>query len=114
MERKKRVRPTKADIKKLEDVIERQCAELRGWKEKYDTLTEDCAMQILAKNRIIDECIGLKCCNHALEQSNELMEAELKRLRLRIENLKDERIDLKCEITALKKRNLLQRVFNCW
>ena len=34
----KRVRPTVAQVREMEDVIHRQCVELDAWREKYRTL----------------------------------------------------------------------------
>lgn len=78
-------------VNEYEDVVHRQCQELDAWRDEYRALSSK---------------------NATLEQSNHLMEKELKRVR---EELEQQRTMNKKHYTAwktLESRGLLARVFN--
>ena len=109
-EKKKRWRPSLAVYREQQDVIERQCEELRGWRKKYHELlkskggTETKALR--------DHIEGLEQENSTLRRSNTLMEEEMKRLKSDFYDLTARNASLGNEVKALKSRGFWKRLFN--
>lgn len=66
-EKKKRMRPTKAQMSEMEDVIHRQCVELDAWRDKYRKLEQmveelrfDIGVTQVELERSNEECASLK------------------------------------------------------
>jgi len=112
MEEKKRVRPTVAQVREMEEVIHQQCVDLNGWREKYRELVDS--------NKILARCAGdpvkivneLRCKNETLEKSNLFLEQEISRLRDENDSIVMKCKDLCDEVISLKHRGFWSRLFN--
>jgi predicted nuclease with TOPRIM domain len=109
-EKKKRWRPSMAVYREQQDVIERQCEELRGWRKKYhELLKSKGGTETKALRSHIE---GLEQENSTLRRSNTLMEEEMKRLRADVHGLSGRNASLVNELKALKSRGFWKRLFN--
>lgn len=109
-EKKKRWRPSMAVYREQQDVIERQCEELRGWRKKYhELLKSKGGTETKALRSHIE---GLEQENQLLRRSNSLMENELKNIRRDLEEESKCHNRLLREISRLKTRGFWKRLFN--
>lgn len=99
-EKRKRVRPTVAQVKALEAEL----AEIRERLTHALSVRND-----TIPKRAYDEVWNLKM---TLEQSNDLMSAELNNLRVSYVELKNDYKELKEENKRLRTRTLWQRIRN--
>lgn len=139
-EKKKRWRPSLKAYRELEEVIHRQCVELDAWREKFHgqrkafnelmTEHEDILARLREQLEIgfglsqdaksmmkevdeISKCMrSLREKNVTLEQSNALLEDELRRLRSGDSRYEDEIRRLTLENERLVNRGFWGRVFN--
>lgn len=104
-EKKKRTRPTLTQVRELEDVIHRQCVELRAWSEKFAGLNK--------------EFKELENAVKYLNKTNGLLKDENKRLRKDYEyqkqvsgKLSTKVVGMEETIFVLEHRSFWSRLFN--
>ena len=111
MSEKKRVRPTKAKVEELEEVIHRQCIELNEWREKYreliESIKEGKEVKVL-RNHIC----ALESENETMKRSNDYMAKEIDRIRLEHKELRKKYEEVIEELDFLKSRGFWARLWN--
>ena len=111
-EKKKRVRPTVAQVKQLQDALERQMESTKknyiSWKECEEKLRN----QLIADKDLAKQVRDLKERNVTLEQSNILMESELAILRSKVTLLEEVADNRAAEVFRLQNRGFWRRLFN--
>ena len=110
-EKKKRQRPTKAQVEELEEVIHRQCQELDGWREKYRELLKSIKESKEVKV-LRDHICALESENNILNHSNETMSKEIEKIREADKALAQKYNNVKFELEVLKHRGFWARLFN--
>ena len=110
-EKKKRQRPTKAQVEELEEVIHRQCQELDGWREKYRELLK--SIKEGKEVKVLRDHIGaLESENEALKHSKEMMEGEIKKMFKEIGELQNKCVTIEYNYKLYKNRGFWARLFN--
>jgi hypothetical protein len=109
-EKQKRWRPSLRLYREQQEVIERQCEELRAWRAKYHELMK---VKTDGNAKVLRSHIeSLEQENIILRRSNGLMEEELKRLRQAFEEERKNSNKLSRAIAMLKTRGFWARLFN--
>ena len=108
---KKKVRPTWATVKELEDTVSLLLKENYAWRRKYRELVKrkDLPDKGFVKGEDYDRLYQKK---DTLEQSNKLMEYEMQRIKAKNENLEKTNVELKRDIDYLENRSWWRRLFN--
>ena len=109
-EKKKRWRPSMKLYREQQEVIERQCEELRAWREKYNALVKEKASGDAKTLRGHIESLEQE--NQLLRRSNSLMENELKNVRGDIDALRRLNNEQAYDIACLKNRGFWARLLN--
>ena len=110
-EKKKRVRPTIAQVSEMEETISNQLKELKGWKEEYHALLKSIKGGKEIKT-LRDHISALESENSTLKRSNALMEEELRKVQEANVQLGRSNGRLRIDLERLKERGFWARVFN--
>ena len=90
-------------MREMEEVIHRQCMELRGWREQYLRLDRSTSAEVF--KRLREEIATLRQSNDGMERQLDNMRSSRGQLASKVDELMD-------EVYALRNRGLFARIFN--
>lgn len=104
-EKKKRTRPTLTQVRELEDVIHRQCVELRAWREKFADLNKEF-------KKMENEVKYLNDANGLLKDENNQLRKDYEYQKQVSGKLSTKVVEMEETVFVLEHRSFWSRLFN--
>lgn len=111
-EKKKRTRPTLTQVRELEDVIHRQCVELRAWSEKFAGMNKEFKKLENEVKKLENEVKYLNSTNGLLKDENKQLRKDYEYQKQVSGKLSSKVVEMEETIFVLEHRSFWSRLFN--